>query len=384
MRALNDKATGEKRDFTAEETSTYTALEQRYTALEQRAKAEQAIAERVKATEETLARHGATGGSHARSNSDDEELRSFLRGERQSYEVKADGPVSYRDLLVSGGGGIGASAVPKTFYNRLLEYMIESSGILQTNPTVLNTDTGATIEVPVVTDHGEADVVPEGTPIPEDDPAFDVEELGAIKYGRLVQISSELAQDNAVNLQEYLARASGRALGLKFGAALVGKVVAASTAGATAADDTTFGAQNTVGAGFDSMIDLYYSVASPYRNSSSAAWLMSDLTAAAVRKLKDSDGQYIWQASVIVGQPDTILGKRVVTDPGVPSVAAAAKPIIFGDFSALFVRTVNGVRFERSDHYAFNTDMVTFRALLRGDGVVTDPNALKHLVMAGA
>ena len=70
--------------------------------------------------------------------------------------------------------------------------------------------------------------------------------------------------------------------------------------------------------------------------------------------------------------PDTLLGKPVVTDPNVAAVALSAKSVAFGDFSAYFVRQVNGVRFERSDDYAFNTDLVTFRALLRGDGLTVD------------
>ena len=110
----------------------------------------------------------------------------------------------------------------------------------------------------------------------------------------------------------------------------------------------------------------------PYRNSQSCSWLMKDSTLAAVRKLKDTTNQYLWQPSVQVGVPDTLLGKPVVTDPNVAAVALSAKSVAFGDFSAYFVRQVNGVRFERSDDYAFNTDLVTFRALLRGDGLTVD------------
>ena len=142
-----------------------------------------------------------------------------------------------------------------------------------------------------------------------------------------------------------------------------------------------FGAQNTADQGFDILINLFHSVISPYRASASCAWLMNDTTAAKVRKIKTADGDYAWQASTQVGMPDTILGKPVFIDPFVASVGANAKSILFGDFSQYFVRLAGGVRFERSDDFAFGSDLVSFRALLRGDGALVDlTGAVKHLL----
>lgn len=99
---------------------------------------------------------------------------------------------------------------------------------------------------------------------------------------------------------------------------------------------------------------------------------MADSTAGAVRKIKTSEGQYIWQPSVIAGQPDTILGKPVLTDPNMPAIAASAESVAFGDFSQYFVRLAGGIRFERSDEFAFGNDLVTFRALMRADAALVD------------
>ena len=83
------------------------------------------------------------------------------------------------------------------------------------------------------------------------------------------------------------------------------------------------------------------------------------------------------------GGTDTILGKPVYTDPGVAAVAVTAKSVLFGDLSQYCIRLVNGIRFERSDDYAFNTDLVTFRALLRADGALVDlTGAVKAFVGA--
>ena len=75
---------------------------------------------------------------------------------------------------------------------------------------------------------------------------------------------------------------------------------------------------------------------------------------------------------MVLGSPDLLLGKPLVADPFMPAIATGAKMVAFGDFAQFWVRMVGGVRFERSDDYAFNTDVVTFRAILRGDGILVD------------
>jgi HK97 family phage major capsid protein len=122
----------------------------------------------------------------------------------------------------------------------------------------------------------------------------------------------------------------------------------------------------------DNLIDLFYSVIAPYRASSSAYWVTKDSSLASIRKLKDTTNQYIWQPSLQAGAPDLLLGKALVTDPNVAAPAVNAKSVIFGDMSQYFVRMAGGVRFERSDDFAFNTDLVTFRCLLRADAALVD------------
>jgi HK97 family phage major capsid protein len=198
-------------------------------------------------------------------------------------------------------------------------------------------------------------------------------------------VPTELMQDSAFNIQSYLAKWAGRELGNAVGSAAVTAALAAASAGATTAAGTAggLGAQNTADRGFDYLITLYHSVLAPYRNSSSCSWVMADPTAAMVRKVKTADGVYAWQSSVVAGEPDTILGKPVYIDTYVPDAAVSVESIIFGDFSSLVTRIAGGIRFERSDDYAFNADMSTFRAIVRHGTVSVDANALKTLTHAG-
>ena len=127
--------------------------------------------------------------------------------------------------------------------------------------------------------------------------------------------------------------------------------------------------------GADILINMYHSVIPQYRPR--ASWMMNDATIKTIRKLKDTLGRFIWEPSLQAGVPDSILGKPVYANPAMPTFGVSTKPIAFGDFSAYYIRDVTPLRFERSDEYAFGTDLVSFRALMRTDGVLVDSNAIK-------
>lgn len=389
MKALADKATDENRAFDAAEQGQWDAQNDELDKLDQRIKSALDTEQRAKDAEQAFDK---LAGSEKRQAGEDgeqrsqntEELRKFLRGEGgRAFEVKPTGPVNFRDLskLTAGAGG---NVVPTGFYERLVAHLIETSAILQAGATVLNTSSGEVIQVPKTTAHSSAGIVTEAGSISESDPAFGQVSLGAYKYGTLIQVSRELLTDAGVDLEGYLAMQAGRALGNAFGAhAITGDgsskprgIVTDATVGVTGTNGqsmvTGFGSQGTVNQGADVLINLYHSVISPYRMSQACRWIMNDTTAGAVRKIKTTDGQYIWQPSVVAGQPDTILGKPVLTDPNVAVPAASAKSIVFGDISQYFVRLAGGVRFERSDEFAFGNDLVTFRALMRADAALVD------------
>lgn len=384
-RKILEQAADDNRDLNPEEQDTYERANAEIDALDTRMKAVLDGEKRAKDTEESFSRlegrpqergHEERGGIS-------NELRAFCRGDKdapRSFNINPNGPVNYRSLLksVSGSGTL----VPTNMYDRLMAHLIENSGVMQAGPTVLNTSGGENIPVPKTTAHSGGTIVTEAGTIGTSEPTFGQVTLGAFKYGILMQVSRELIDDSGVDLEGYLAMQAGRALGNALGAHLVigtattqprGVAVDCGTA-ATGPLGVTgkFGTQSVAGQGADLIIDTYHGVISPYRNSSACAWLMADLTAAEVRKIKDSTGQYVWQPAVTVGDPDTILGKPVYIDPNVPAMGTANKSILFGDWSQYFVRLAGGIRFERSDEFAFNTDLVTFRALLRGDGALVD------------
>lgn len=385
-KTLADRAAEENRAFSAEEQGSWESMNAELDALDSRMKSILEGEKRAKDTEDKLAEidgRPIEKGKQPESKTATE-LRAFLRGEQGApryYDVRADGPVNFRDLSKLTNAA-GLFTVPTSFYNRLVAHMIEVSAMLQAGATILNTSSGENIQVPKTLTHGTGALVAETAAIPEADGTFGQITLGAFKYGQMIQVSRELVDDTGVDLEGYLAMAAGRAIGNAFGTHLVTGdgtakprgIVTDATVGVTGPVGTTvtFGSQSTVGMGFDLLISLFHSVIAPYRNSSGCGWIMSDTAASLVRRIKTTDGIYAWQPAVTAGQPDSILSKPVFIDPNVAVPAANAKSIIFGDISQYFIRIAGGVRFERSDEFAFGTDLVSFRALLRGDGALID------------
>jgi HK97 family phage major capsid protein len=397
MRTLVDTAVEESRDLTGEETGKYQLLNEEIDRLDERIKGVLEQEKRAKDADDAfnaISRKPVTGPTDTRSNGGDkgaggdnfsDELRAFAQGKSgHAFEVPGK-TVDFRTLSKLSAGA-GANTVPTTFYDRLIAHLIETASILQAGATVLQTSGGESIQVPKTTAHSSAAIVTEGAAIAASDPAFGQITLGAYKYGLLIQVSRELIADTGVDLDGYLSMQAGRAIGNAFGAHAITGTGTSQPRGIVT--DATLGVTGGTGvAGVptaDNLIDLFFSVIPPYRNSPQAAWLMKDSTVASVRKLKDTTNQYIWQPGLQVGVPDSILGKPVITDPNVAATATSAKSVLFGDFSQYFARMVSGLRFERSDEYAFNTDLVTFRALLRADGSLVDLTGAVKFFAGGA
>lgn len=381
-RNLNDTAEKEGREFSADAQATWDGHMAKITELDKRLNEVTDLEERNAKADEVrakMAEHATTAKGQDKPD-EAEQLRKFMRGEAgRSYHVQGD--LESRDVTTTAA----AATIAPGFRNQLWEYAVEVSGILSAGVDLLQTTSGESIVLPRVTAYSTVTATAETVALTESDPTFSSVNSTVSKGGYLVQVPTELLQDSAFNVQSYLAKWAGRELGNAVGSNAVTVALAAASAGATTAAGTAggFGAQNTADRGFDYLITLYHSVLAPYRASSSCAWVMADPTAAAVRKIKTADGVYAWENSVVVGQPDTILGKPVHIDTYVPDAAVSVESILFGDFSSLVVRIAGGIRFERSDEFAFNADMSTFRAIVRHGAVSVDANALKSLTHAG-
>jgi HK97 family phage major capsid protein len=379
-KALLDAAAAENRNLTAAEEETYQRINDDLDGLEQRIAGQKDADARNADAGAAFSRLGLGSG---RRSSNPSAVERLLRGEIRTLDV--DLGIHQRDL-VKGTASAGGNVVPTSFESQLQRHLVASSAIRQTNAQVFRTDSGEDMQVPKTATHSTATLTAEGVALTESDPTFAQATMKSWKYGLLLQVTNELIADSGVDLEGYLAQQAGEALGNLSGGHFVtgdntGKpqgVIPGATTGVT-------GAGGVAGAfTADNLIDLMFSVLPQHR--AKGYWLMSDTALAAVRKLKASGtGEYLFQPALVAGTPDTLLGRPVVTDPNVAVPASDAKSVAFGNFEAYAIRDVRAVRFEASEHYAFNQDVVTYRAILRTDGRwIGDASAIKVFVGGAA
>jgi HK97 family phage major capsid protein len=293
--------------------------------------------------------------------------------------------VHTRDTLKS----TATQAMGVDVYSRIVQHMVETSSLMAAGATVVTTATGEDLVIPRSTGFVTSNLIAEGASITESDPTLSTVTLGAYKYANFFQVSYELANDSPTNLLDFLARQAALSLGLGstgYGDDLIngtgsgqprGLLLDAAT-GVTgpAGTGTSLGTQGTANQGSDSLWNLVGSVAEPYAQDPSAAFLMRNASNVIVRKLRDTTGQ------PVNGLTDrrSILGYPVYVDPFMPAMANTAESIAFGAMNRYFIRIVNGVRFERSDEFAFQNDLVSFRCIVRLDGALVDLGAVRTFV----
>jgi len=283
-----------------------------------------------------------------------------------------------KNALQIGTDTEGGYLVPDEFERTLIEALDEEN-IFRKLANVISTSSGDR-KIPVVASKGTASWIDEEGAIPESDDSFGQVSIGAYKLGTMIKVSEELLNDSVFNLENYIAREFARRIGNKEEDAFFTGDGSGKPTGILAA---TGGAQIGVTAAsataitVDEILDLFYSLKSPYRNKS--VFVMNDATIKAIRKLKDGQGQYIWQPSLQAGTPDTILNRPVYTSSYVPTIAASAKSVIFGDFGYYWVADRQGRVFKRLNELYAATGQVGFVATQRVDGKLILPEAIKVL-----
>ena len=254
--------------------------------------------------------------------------------------------------------------------------------------TVINSTDGRTFNIPTVDDTAStAEAHTEGGTVTDDggkDVVFAQKVLSAYAFdSEWVRWSAELNADSIFNMESLLGELLGSRLGrianskltTGSGSSDVEGIVTNSALGKTAVGTAAITA--------DEIIDLIHSVDPAYRSSPNSAIMMNDSTLAAVRKLKDGDGNYLWQmGNYQAGVPQAILGYPVVVNQAMDSLAAAKKVMLFGDMSKFYVRKVGGPSlYVARERFAPDFGLLGF---VRFDGVLVNTGAIKHLITAAS
>ena len=381
-KAFLDSHRNDKGVLSAEDDATYTRMEQDITDLGKeiaRLERQEALdAELSKPTASPLTGKPLGGSVDEKTGRATDEYRSsfwnLMRSKNPMPQVV--------DALRIGADTEGGYLVPDEYERTLVEALKEEN-IFRPMAHIIRTASGDR-KIPVVSSKGTADWIDEGGNFNESDEVFGQVSIGAYKLGTMIKISEELLNDSVFDLESYIAREFARRIGTKEEEAFftgdgTGKPLGVladkggAEIGVTAASATAITA--------DELLDLYYSLFSPYRKK--AVWVVNDSTIKAIRKLKDNNGQYLWQPGLIANAPDTILGRPVKTSAYVPSIVAGAKSIIFGDFGYYWIADRQGRTFKRLNELFAAKGQVGFLGSQRVDGRLILPEAIKVLQQKG-
>lgn len=309
-----------------------------------------------------------------------EEERSVLRSGYQSVESRAQ-------TTADAAGGY---TVPEELMNVIVKSMALHGPMYDGNlVTEMVTTGGGEIQIPTVNDTAKsAGAHTEGATLTDDggeDITFGVKALNAYAFNtEWLRVSKELVDDSIANMErvvgellgERMGRTANTQLTTGTGSSAPNGIVTASSLGKTAAA--------TAAITSDEIIDFLHQVDPAYRASPKAAFMFNDSTLSVIRKLKDGDGNYLWQmGNVQQGVPGTLLGYRFYINQAVDSLAAAKKVMLFGDFGKYFVRKVGqpliGAIQDKDFWPGFG-----MAGFIRFDGELSDTAAVKHLITAAS
>jgi HK97 family phage major capsid protein len=290
--------------------------------------------------------------------SDADIFRAMARGEVRSHNFEQ------RATLVPA-----TATVPVSFLDRVYGLARLVGPMLDVSEVITRTS-GNDIRIPIYTAFSTATQTSAGSAINESNPTFDSLLLQPAKQAFIVPVANELLTDAGFDIESVIAEQAGNAIGFAVNGTATATLVGAAGSGVTAATATAISA--------DTLIDLAYSVDGAARRLPGVGYMANGSTIGAIRKLKDTAGNYLY--NVGVGQPDTFAGFAVYENPALDSIASAKKPVLFGDLRSNKIVTTGLEVAVSSDAY-FANDVTGYRFTYRFASGLTHAAHVKYLLM---
>ncbi len=405
QRKIVDAVGAEKRDMTAEENQKFDKVQADIAALEARIKEAEGAETRKRQLEENEQRH-----KEELAKSSNPEMRTMRTGEspEAKQERSKDFSKRFRTWLSSGDprpfsfegryispreerafsgntqnittAGDGGNWVPNEFERRLWA-VANNTNVMRSICSQSNTNEG-TLYIPTLSGGATAAFAAEEGDYNATQITAGVVTIACHKMTAYIPVTEEIINDSAFDMENEVASAIGRAFGdLEENWLVLGDgtndphgVTAEAGAGVTAASTTTVTG--------DELMELIHSLKPRYRNNGTL--LTSDAMVLKIRKLKDGNGQYLWQPGLVAGTPDRLLSYPVAISDQMPTPAASAKSIIFGDFQYYRIADRIGMTLIRDPYTNAHQGVVRFTASKRVGGRIILTEAFKKLTQAAA
>lgn len=377
-RAIMAAADKENRGLTQEELAKYDALMAEFDTAQQTIRRAAALkqAEQAVAAQEPKAGKTEDRASGQASGVNAAEYRQAFDRFMRSGEIE-------RRVMAFGTDTAGGIFVPDEFRAQIVAYKLQAN-VMRKLATIFTTGAGV-MTIPAVTAYGTAQWTNEAAAYNETDDTTAAITLNAYKLTRTTSLTEELVNDAMFNVEDYLVRSFGFALGaaeetaffIGDGSAKPTGIVGGSTLGKTAS------ATNVITA--DELMDTFYACPRQYRDSPKAAWAMNDSTIKYIRKLVtgvSGDKTYLWAPGLREGEPDVLLGKPVYAQKDMLAIATGVKAVIFGDFSYYLIGDRAGASLIRDPYTHSRTGLIDFTIATRTDGKLGLATAVYHLKLA--
>ena len=401
MMEIRSKADAEKRSFTAEENANFdkasadfdaaNAEFQRLEKLDaaQRSVGETPVVENRKGGEITEETRSLAVNAWVRQRANkpiSDEMRAAVEkmqlrasGDGLNFSLFRSAPKSQKDVesraasaLIGSAGGF---TCPIEFVRQIESAMLDY-GSIRPLADIMRTENGNELEWPTNNDTGN-----EGVWLGESadnsggtDLSFGLAKMNAHKVSsKIIRIPLELLDDSAFDILSFVSDKAGERIGRAQESAYstgdgVGKprgIMTDAVLGKTTASATAITG--------DEIIDLAHSVDPAYRRSGRCAFVMNDAILAAIRKVKGSDGQYVWVPGLQNGTAGMLYGFKVAVNQGFDStVAASKKTILFGDISKYKIRDVRNLTLQVLRERYAEYNQVGVLVIARTDGRLLD------------
>jgi len=288
-----------------------------------------------------------------------------------------------RNNTITGDKTQGGYLVPEGFSNELEKIMKWYGGMMEV-AHVMNTATGNDIPWPILDDTANVAIIIGETVTDTNNPlAFSNKVLKSYTYtSQMLPVSMELVQDSYFGVQNIIAEAAGARMGRGTNAHFTTGDGITQPEGVATASSLGLNAASASAITRSELVDLVHKLDRAYRNSPNCRFMFHDTTLSAIKKLSfgSADDRPLWQPSIRVGEPDRLEGFGYTVNNDMQEIGAAAKSILFGDFSKYKIRQVRRPELVVSTEKLIDQRMTVFYVFARYDGKLINTNAVKHLI----